>query len=112
MPDVHSDFPTPLSPGAPPAVDPDQAPPQPARTPAPPPPPPGWQFDCQYDGGDRACGDLILELRQFFAGLAPGARVRVIAHDPGAWIDIPAWCRVTGHTYLDESPPSYLIERK
>ncbi|MFN8472248.1 MAG: sulfurtransferase TusA family protein [Anaerolineae bacterium] len=73
---------------------------------------PQWQYDTVFDGGDKGCGDLILDLRLFFKDLAPGTRVVVVAHDPGAPIDLPAWCRLTGHQYLAEAPPHYLIQRR
>jgi TusA-related sulfurtransferase len=73
---------------------------------------PAWTFAVEYDGGDKSCGDLILDLRNFFVTLPSGTRVCVIARDPGAWIDIPAWCRVAEHGFIDEVPPFYLIERK
>ena len=71
-----------------------------------------WTFDHEFDGGEKSCGELILDLRQFFVPLPSGTRVCVIARDAAAWIDIPAWCRVTGHGYIDEAPPYYLLERK
>ncbi|OGT20054.1 MAG: SirA family protein [Gammaproteobacteria bacterium RBG_16_57_12] len=33
--------------------------------------------------------------------LAPGDTLAVICTDPGAQADIPAWCRVHGHTVLE-----------
>jgi tRNA 2-thiouridine synthesizing protein A len=44
--------------------------------------------------------------------MAPGAVLRLIALDPGAPADIPAWCRLTGHALLDHAHPVYLIRRK
>ncbi|TDB85176.1 sulfurtransferase TusA family protein [Actinomadura sp. KC216] len=52
------------------------------------------------DGGDRSCVRLLLELRGHIAGLAPGTVVHLIASDPVAPIDLPAWCHLTGHAYL------------
>ncbi|GGK76806.1 hypothetical protein Ppa06_38810 [Planomonospora parontospora subsp. parontospora] len=52
------------------------------------------------DGGDRRCVQLLIELRRLVAGLAPGTIVHVIAADPAAPVDLPAWCHLTGHTYL------------
>lgn len=52
------------------------------------------------DGGDRSCVRLLLELRGYMAGLEPGAVVHLIASDPAAPIDLPAWCHLTGHAYL------------
>ena len=42
----------------------------------------------------------------------PGARLLVVAHDPGAPEDLPAWCRLTGNRLLEARPPHYLIERR
>lgn len=52
------------------------------------------------DGGDRACGELLLVLAARARVLAPGTRVRLVATDPAAAIDLPAWCHLTGHAYL------------
>jgi len=53
-----------------------------------------------FDGGDLACGELLLGLLRALTGVADGTEVRVIATDPAAPIDIPAWCHLTGHGYL------------
>ena len=42
---------------------------------------PAWTFDHEFDGGEKSCGELILELRQFFITLKPGARVVVYPSD-------------------------------
>ena len=52
------------------------------------------------DGGDRGCGELLLVLAARSRTLAPGSMVRLLATDPAAPIDLPAWCHLTGHTYL------------
>jgi tRNA 2-thiouridine synthesizing protein A len=52
------------------------------------------------DGGDRSCVRLLLELRGHLAELAPGTVVHLMAADPAAPIDLPAWCHLTGHAYL------------
>ncbi len=52
------------------------------------------------DGGDRACGELLMGLVEPMRSLPPGTRVRLVATDPAAPIDIPAWCHLTGHGYL------------
>jgi tRNA 2-thiouridine synthesizing protein A len=52
------------------------------------------------DGGDRACIVLLLRLRARISGLPPGTVVHLIASDPAAPIDLPAWCHLTGHAYL------------
>lgn len=55
------------------------------------------------DGGDRACGELLLVLAARARLLAPGATIRLIATDPAAAIDLPAWCHLTGNDFLAAS---------
>lgn len=52
------------------------------------------------DGGDRRCVLLLLELRRLIATVPAGTVVHLIATDPAAPLDLPAWCHLTGHTYL------------
>ncbi len=54
------------------------------------------------DGGDRRCVLLLIELRRLIATLPAGAVVHLIAADPAAPLDLPAWCHLTGHEYLGE----------
>ncbi|MCC7479562.1 sulfurtransferase TusA family protein [bacterium] len=62
------------------------------------------------------CGSLMIALRRAILPLAPGTVMKVRALDPGAPEDIPAWCRLTGHTLLfgpdPQRPGCYLIRRK
>ena len=66
----------------------------------------------EWDAGHTGCGELVLLLSNKLAALDPGQRLRVIALDPGAVEDLPAWCRMTGHRLLEAQPPHYLIERR
>lgn len=52
------------------------------------------------DGGDRACGELLLVLAARSRVLPPHSRLRLLATDPAAAIDLPAWCHLTGNDYL------------
>ncbi len=52
------------------------------------------------DGGDRACGELLLQLAGQLRGMRAGTVVRLVATDPAAPVDVPAWCHLTGHRYL------------
>ena len=52
------------------------------------------------DGGDRACGELLLVLAARARGLAPRSVIRLLASDPAAAVDLPAWCHLTGHDFL------------
>lgn len=52
------------------------------------------------DGGDRSCGELLLVLATRLKGAAAGTSVRLVATDPAAVLDLPAWCHLTGDRYL------------
>lgn len=66
----------------------------------------------ELDAGDKGCGELVLELRVRMNRLAPGDVLRLVARDPGAPEDLPAWCRLTGHPLRAAEHPVYWIERK
>lgn len=62
--------------------------------------------DISVDGTGLLCVTLLLRLRGRIEGAAPGTVVHVIATDPAAPLDLPAWCHMTGHTYLGPVPGS------
>jgi tRNA 2-thiouridine synthesizing protein A len=66
----------------------------------------------EWDAGDMGCGELVIELRSRLDGLRPGQIMKLIARDPGAPADIPAWCRMTENPLVGGQPPVYLIQRK
>lgn len=68
--------------------------------------------DAEWDAGDMGCGELVLELRFRLKAMAPGTTLKLIARDPGAREDLPAWCGMTGHTLLRTEHPQYWIRRK
>jgi tRNA 2-thiouridine synthesizing protein A len=78
----------------------------------PPPPGAGGSPLDRWDAGDLACGDLVLALRRRLAELPPGGVLEVIALDPAAPEDLPAWCRLTGHVLRQARHPHYHIQRK
>ena len=42
--------------------------------------------------------------------MRPGTVLAVRSQDPSARLDLPAWCRMTGHGYLgnDDHEPEYI----
>lgn len=62
-------------------------------------------------GGDLGCARLLILLRKEATALVDGTVVHLETTDPIAPIDLPAWCRITGHEYLgpvaDEGIPRY-----
>jgi tRNA 2-thiouridine synthesizing protein A len=66
----------------------------------------------RFDAGDMGCGQLVFELSARMKRLTPGDRLELVARDPGAPTDLPAWCRMTGHRLVSANHPVYVIERK
>ncbi|WP_242433815.1 methyltransferase domain-containing protein [Streptomyces sp. CB01580] len=56
------------------------------------------------DGTGLLCVTLLLRLRKVIDGAEAGTVVHVIATDPAAPLDLPAWCHMTGHDYLGPVP--------
>lgn len=67
--------------------------------------------EATWNAGAMGCGELVLELRFRMADLAPGSQLHLIATDPGAIEDLPAWCRMTGHRLTRAKHPEYWIRR-
>ena len=68
--------------------------------------------DDAWDAGGLACGPMLLALRGRLERLAPGQVFRLVTHDEGAPVDVPAWCRLTGHVLLESSHPTYYLARR
>lgn len=64
-----------------------------------------------YDGGETGCGELLLDLLLFMKKQPDGAIVNVRALDPGAPLEIPAWCRLTKHELLMSEHPMYQLKK-
>jgi len=69
--------------------------------------------DAFYDAGDKGCGEGPLdEIAPLMRELTPGQTLEVRATDPTVVVDLPAWCRLTGHTLIDQQGDRFLIRRK
>jgi TusA-related sulfurtransferase len=59
------------------------------------------QPDEIFDAGDLGCGDgPLIRIAAILRSMSPGAVLEVRSADPGVIADLPAWCRMVGHTYL------------
>jgi tRNA 2-thiouridine synthesizing protein A len=65
--------------------------------------------DLAVDGTGLLCVTLLLKLRAAIDGARPGSVVHVIATDPAAPLDLPAWCHMTGHDYLGPVPGDHPV---
>jgi tRNA 2-thiouridine synthesizing protein A len=73
-------------------------------------PDPGSRLlDCR---GQR-CPLPVIALARELPGLPVGGVLRVLADDPAAATDIPAWCRLRGQDYLGSpAPDAYEVRRR
>jgi TusA-related sulfurtransferase len=76
------------------------------------PPPPALIVDCR----GRRCPLPVIDVARRIGEVPVGAVIGVLADDPAARVDLPAWCRLRGHAYLGESAapdgtPLYAIRR-
>jgi len=72
---------------------------------------PKYDISAKFDGGDTGCGELLLNLLLFMRKQPANAIVEVRAVDPGAPLEIPAWCRLTKHILLSSQHPIYNIQK-
>ena len=63
------------------------------------------------DARGLLCPMPVIRVQDRVEGLAPGDEVEAFCSDPGALIDIPAWCRINGHRVLEtrEQEGEYIV---
>ena len=47
------------------------------------------------------CPMPVIRVQDRVAAMHPGDELEAVCTDPGALKDIPAWCRINGHTVLE-----------
>ena len=72
--------------------------------------------DLEIDCRDLPCPRPIIELAKALPGVPVGGLLAVVAHDPAARHDVPAWCRLRGQEYVgeelaDDGAPRYVVKR-
>lgn len=61
--------------------------------------------DATLDGGDLDCGSgLLLLIREAMAPLPGGGVLRISSRETSVKEELPAWCRMVGHTFLGVTP--------
>ncbi len=72
--------------------------------------------DALLDAGESGCGELLMLIAGQMKTLTPGAVLEVHAYDLAAYVDIAAWCRMTGQLLLDQQldtkPKRFLIQKR
>lgn len=59
--------------------------------------------DYSIDTSGLLCPMPVIRAQDRVEELQPGDRLEVLSSDPGALNDIPAWCRINGHTVVAKS---------
>jgi tRNA 2-thiouridine synthesizing protein A len=70
-------------------------------------------LDCRL----MRCPLPVIELAKHINDVAVGEVLAILADDPAAATDIPAWCRMRGHEYLGTAGPhgtasTHLVRRR
>jgi TusA-related sulfurtransferase len=70
------------------------------------------EIDCR----ELPCPRPIIELARALPSVEVGDLVVVVAADPAARHDVPAWCRMRGQEYVgeevaDDGVPRYVVRR-
>ncbi|MER5638599.1 aminotransferase class V-fold PLP-dependent enzyme [Kitasatospora sp. NPDC002227] len=63
------------------------------------------------DALGKLCPLPVIELAKHLADVSVGGTITVLADDPAARHDIPAWCGMRGQEYLGADGTAYLIKR-
>ncbi|MEW4983763.1 MAG: sulfurtransferase TusA family protein [Cycloclasticus sp.] len=65
----------------------------------------------ELDARRLMCPMPVIKTQNIIKTLSTGDNVRVTCTDPGVMQDIPAWCRINGHTVLktEEIDHEYIL---
>ncbi len=77
---------------------------------------PGLDADVELDCRGLRCPLPIIRLANNIGDIAVGQTMAVVATDPAARSDVPAWCRMRGQEYVGEDTandgvPRYVVRR-
>jgi tRNA 2-thiouridine synthesizing protein A len=56
------------------------------------------------------CPMPVIKVQQTIQSLAPGELLHVYCTDPGTKYDIPAWCKVHGHSLMAIEQQGHVIQ--
>ena len=70
------------------------------------------ELDCR----DLLCPMPVIELARRLSDVAVGELLAVVARDPAARVDVPAWCRMRGQEWVrqdsaEDGAPRYVVRR-
>lgn len=72
--------------------------------------------DVELDCRELPCPRPVIELAKALPQVPVGGLIAVVARDPAARHDVPAWCRMRGQEYVgeevaDDGAPRYVVKR-
>jgi len=75
-----------------------------------------WDVALELDCRELPCPMPVIELARHLADVEVGELLAVVAHDPAAAVDVPAWCRMKAQVYVgadvaDDGAPRYVVRR-
>ena len=81
------------------------------------PPDPLGDVALELDCRDVPCPMPVIELARHLTDVEVGELLAVVARDPAAAVDVPAWCRMKAQDYVgaDAAPdgaPRYVVRRR
>ena len=65
----------------------------------------------RLDCTGQLCPLPVLELARHIGDVEIGDTVVVVSDDPAAATDIPAWCRLRGHEFVEAGAGTYQVRR-
>ena len=70
------------------------------------------RVDCKLDARRLLCPMPVIRTQEKVSALQRGKVLEVRCTDPGALVDIPAWCRVHGHRVLqtEKCENEYIVQ--
>ena len=79
-------------------------------------PGPSREVALELDCRELPCPMPVIELARHLGDVEVGELLAVVAHDPAAAVDVPAWCRMKAQDYLgadtaDDGAPRYVVRR-
>jgi tRNA 2-thiouridine synthesizing protein A len=66
-------------------------------------------IDLVIDERGRLCPLPVIALGRAAHDLPPGSVIELLADDPAAAYDVPAWCQLRGHDLLAADLDRYLV---
>lgn len=74
------------------------------------------EAEAEIDARGLKCPLPVLKAHKRLSAMAPGARLRLLADDPPALVDVPYYCAERGHKLIDaearfEGAFVFLLER-